>query len=239
MSYNPLDERVRHTVAFVKTCLEEIAKDASRITAMSRKADADMVAWARTSRPLGVRFEMESRGVEDVLLERAPREGEDPRTGKVTAIETAKMPVYDRFKVTRTATLPEAYVVPATERKVIELLLRHSIVVEKLRQDFIADFSKFTVAEVVQARNPFQGHRLVRLEGRFATSGDNVGAGAYIVRTGQPLGMLVFEMLEPESLDGAVAWEYTSSLPAVGSVLPIWKVFDASKAVSEVVTALD
>jgi hypothetical protein len=206
---------------------------------MSRQADADMVAWSRSQRMLGVRFEMDTRGVEDVLLERAPREGEDPRTGKVTAIETARMPIYDRFKVTRTAALPEAYIVPASEKKMIELLLRHGVVVEKLRQDFIGDFSKFTVAEVVQARNAFQGHRLVRLEGRFATEGGNVAAGAYIVRTGQPLGIIVFELLEPESLDGAVAWEAMAALPTVGSVLPIWKVYDTSKAVSEIVTIVD
>jgi hypothetical protein len=149
------------------------------------------------------------------------------------------MPIYDRFKVTRTAALPEAYIVPASEKKMIELLLRHGVVVEKLRQDFIGDFSKFTVAEVVQARNAFQGHRLVRLEGRFATEGGNVAAGAYIVRTGQPLGMIVFELLEPESLDGAVAWEAMAALPTVGSVLPIWKVYDTSKAVSEIVTIVD
>lgn len=237
MSYNPFDERVRHTIAFVRTCLEEIAKDSSKILDMSRQADADMVAWSKASKPLGVRFEMASRGTEDVLLERAPREGEDPRTGKVTAIEAAKMPILDRFKVTRTATMPEAYIVPVSEAKVVELLHRHGIVVEKLRQDFVGEFTRFTVREVVQARNAFQGHRLVRLEGTFATDGGNIAAGAYIVRTGQPLGMLVFEMLEPESLDGATAWEYLSALPVVGNVHPVIKVYDASKAVSEIVGA--
>lgn len=236
MSYNTFEDRVRHTEAFVRTCLEEIAKDAAKILEMNRMADADMVAWGKSAKALGVRFEMESRGIEEVLLEKAPQEGEDPRTGPITAIEKARMPILDRFKVTRTATLPEAYIVPVSEAKVVELLLRHGIIVEKLRQDFVGDFTRFTVREVVQARNAFQGHRLVRLEGTFGTGGGNIAAGAYIVRTGQPLGMLVFEMLEPESLDGATAWEYLAELPVVGGVHPVIKVYDASKAVSEIVT---
>jgi hypothetical protein len=238
MSYNVLSDRVRHTYVFVKTCLEEIAKDAGRVLAMSRAADEAMVEWSRLSPMLGVRFEMAPRGTEDVLLERPPREGEDPRVGPVTEIAKASMAVYDRFKPTRQASFPNAYLVPATETKVVELLLRQGVVVEKLREDLIADVAKFTVAEVVQARQAFQGHRLVRVEGTFKTEGTVVPSGSYLVRTGQPLGVLVFELLEPESLDGAIAWEYLAALPTVGSTLPILKVHDASKAVSEVVTSV-
>ncbi|MEX2242548.1 MAG: M14 family zinc carboxypeptidase [Fimbriimonadaceae bacterium] len=235
MSYNTFEDRVRHTYAFVKTCLEEIAKDSARILEMSRKADADMVAWAAEGKSLGVRFEMASRGSEDVLLERPPSEGEDPRVGPITAIDKARMAVFDRFTPTRTAWVPAAYVVPAGEVKAIELLLRHGVVVEVLREDLIADVAKFTVLEVVQARTAFQGHRLVRLEGSFRTEGANVPSGNYIVRTSQPLGVLVFEMLEPESLDGVAAWEFLSALPTVQSTFPVFKLRDASKAVTEVV----
>ncbi len=238
MSYNPLDERVRHTVVFVRTCLEEIKADAARVLQMSRDADAAMVVAANTGASLGVRFEMASRGKEDVLLERPPREGEDPRVGKVTEIAVANMEVYDRFKVTRTAWMPQAYIVPAGEAKVVELLLRQGVIVERLREDLIVDAAKFTVNEVVQARNAFQGHRLVRLEGNFKTEGVNVPAGSYLVRCGQPLGALIFELLEPESLDGAAAWEFLANLPTVGSVFPMLKVRNASKAVSEVVTGI-
>jgi hypothetical protein len=238
MSYNVLADRVRHTYVFVKTCLEEIAKDAARIQAMTRAADEAMLLWSKGDKRLGVRFEMASRGTEEVLLERLPGEGEDPRVGPVTEVAKANMPVFDRFRVTREAEFPQAYLLPATETKAVELLLRHGIVVERLRDDFIADVSRFNVGEVVQARQAFQGHRLVRIEGSFKTEGVNVPAGSYLVRTGQPLGVLVFELLEPESLDGVVAWEALAALPTVGSVLPIGKVRDASRAVGEVVTTV-
>lgn len=234
MSYNTLDERVRHTYVFVKACLEEIVKDSARIMQMNREADDAMRSLAGTQ--LGVRFEMASRGKEDVLLERPPREGEDPRVGPVTEIAKANMEVFDRFKPTRMATVPQAYVLPASETKAVSLLLLQGIKVEKLRNDLIVDATQFLVGEVQQARTAFQGHRLVRLEGTWKTEGTNVPAGSYLVRTSQPLGVLVFEFLEPESLDGIAAWEYLSALPTVGSVLPIMKLTDASKAVTELMS---
>ena len=236
MSYNPFDERVRHTVAFVKTCLEEIAKDASRILEMSRAADAAMAEWSKGGKQFGVRFEMASRGAEEVLLERPPREGEDPRVGKVTEIARAHMAVFDRFRATRSVPFPNAYAVPASETKAIALLLMQGIVVERLREDFTTQVTRLTVGEVVQEQRAFQGHRLLRVEGTFRTEQGTLPGGSYIVRTGQPLGMLVFELLEPESLDGVAAWEYLATVPTIGTVFPVWKLPDASRAVTEVVT---
>ena len=238
MSYNTFEQRVHDTYKFVMACLEEVAADADRITAMSRQADSDMVAWSKAGRSFGVRFEIVARGTEEVLLEKAPTEGEDARTGPVTQIAKAQMPVFDRFASARTSWLPNAYVVPKSERKVIELLMRHGAVVEVLRQDLQCAATKYQPSEVVQAASAFQGHRLVRLEGNLRTEGTVVPAGDYLVRPSQPLGVLIFELLEPESLDGVVAWGVLNALPTVGTDYPVFKLRDASNAVSEVVTKL-
>ena len=237
MSYSPFQERVQSTYRFVMACLTEIAADADRVVEMSRQADADMVTWARENRSFGVRFDYASRGEEDVLLEKAPSEGEARRTGPVRSVETAKMQIFDRFEATRTAWLPDAYIVPASEQAVVELLLLQGVVVERLREDFVCDATAFNVTEVAdQFGRPFQGHTVRRLEGTFRTSGTNVPKGSFLVRSGQPLGMVIFYLLEPESLDGVAAWEKLSQLPSVSRAYPILKVRDVSRAVSEVIT---
>ena len=124
---------------------------------------------------------------------------------------------------------------PASERAVVELLLLQGAVVERLREDFICDATAFNVAEVGQG-DRVQARRLVRLEGNFRTTGMNVPAGSYLIRSGQPLGMVIFYLLEPESLDGVAAWEKLAAIPVVARPYPILKVRDASRAVSEVVT---
>ncbi len=236
-SYSTFQERVQSTYRFVMACLTEIAADADRVVEMSRQADADMVSWARSNKEFGVRFEFASRGEEDVLLEKAPAEGEARRTGPVRAVERAKMQIFDRFVATRTSWLPDAYIVPASERAVVELLLLHGAVVERLREDFICDATAFRVTEVGQG-NRVGGRRLAKLEGTFRTSGMNVPAGSFLVRSGQPLGMVIFYLLEPESLDGVAAWEKLSQTPVVARAYPILKVRDASRAVGEIVTEI-
>ncbi|MCH7904918.1 MAG: M14 family metallopeptidase [Armatimonadetes bacterium] len=238
MSYAPFEERVESTYKFVMACLEEIAADADRVVAQSRQADADMATWSKQNRSFGVRFEFASRGEEDVLLEKAPTEGEDRRTGKITETETAKMQIFDRFKATRTAPMPAAYIIPPSEKAVLELLLLQGAVVERLSEDWTGDAAGFIITEVDQAERAFQGHRMIRLEGEFQIAEFEFPSGHYMVRTGQPLGMLIFYLLEPESLDGVVAWEVLSQKPLVNSVFPIFKVRDISGVVSEVVTEI-
>jgi dipeptidyl-peptidase-4 len=133
------------------------------------------------------------------------------------------MPVYDRFKVVKSAAFPAAYLIPADDRAVVELLRLHGIVVEQLVERWSGDATQFTIAEPKIASRPFQGHKLIQLDGAFSTISVEVPAGTYLVRTSQPLGILAFHVLEPESLDGAAAWGFLGPDFKAGAVFPIEK----------------
>jgi hypothetical protein len=66
----------------------------------------------------------------------------------------------------------------------------------------------FAITKVNQARNVFQGHRLMNLEGTFRSESINLNPGDYIVPLDQKLGRLVFSLLEPEQEDGVAAWGF-------------------------------
>ena len=67
---------------------------------------------------------------------------------------------------------------------------------------------QFTVDSTVVATQAFEGHRLVRLVGRWESGKPaTLAAGTYVVRVAQPLGVLAMYLLEPESDDGLVAWD--------------------------------
>lgn len=199
----PFNLRVKHTEMFVNSCVVELVRQSKRVIEMCRKADQRVLDMSGKSPDLGIRFEMADRGEESVLMEKASA---SKRTGPITDWEPIKMRVFDRFKPTRTAKFPSAYLIPADATKAIDLLKTHGIKVEKLVEPWRGTVSVFAIAEAVVSRNAFQGHRMVRLEGKYVDRPLIAAKGSYIVRTAQPLGILAFDLLEAESLDGVGAW---------------------------------
>jgi len=226
-TFIPFKDRVVGTDRFVNSILEYVAAHARQVIELTRKADARVVAWGlepAKAPELGVRFDFASRGEETVLLEHPLPKGSPAPFGRPKQLDKVKMPIFDRFKVTRTARFPAAYIIPADATDAIALLNRHGIVVEKLLEPWHGDAESFSIEKLTAAR-AFQGHRMVGLEGKFAKLTTSAEPAAYLVRTAQPLGILVFHLLEPESLDGVAAWGFLGSSLTEGKAFPILKIF--------------
>ena len=227
-TFIPFKDRVVGTDRFVTAILEYVAGHAKQVIELTRKADAKVVAWGldpSKAPELGVRFDFALRGEETVLLEHPLPAGSPVPFGRPKQLDKVKMPIYDRFKVTRTARFPAAYILPADATEAVALLTRHGLVVEKLLEPWHGKADVFAVDKLTAAR-PFQGHRIIDLEGKFLPQASSVDAGAYVVRTAQPLGILAFHLLEPESLDGLAAWGFLGTGLAVNKPYPIQKTFD-------------
>ena len=68
-----------------------------------------------------------------------------------------------------------------------------------------------------------------KVTGKYATEKVKFPAGTIVVRTAQPLGHLVFYLLEPESEDGLVTWNFFDSSLKVGEKFPVQKVMTDAK----------
>jgi hypothetical protein len=238
--YLPFRERVAATYHFVSTVLEEIGRQRQRVLSLTRQADARVIGWGlqpETAPALTVRYRIMSRGAEEVLLEKSASAGSSSKKPKrITPpkdLIPARMPVYDRFEATRTARFPAAYLIPATLRETVELLRCHGIVVEKLRADWKGRTEVFVVDEIVSADRSFQGHVLKELKGRFESAQTEIPTGGYLVRTAQPLGILIFHLLEPESIDGVAAWGFLDGALRAKARYPIRKCFDQVRVATE------
>jgi hypothetical protein len=237
-TFIPFHDRVVGTDRFVTAILNYTADHAKAMLAMERAADTEVVSWGKDpskAPPLGVRFDFASRGSEDVLIEHPQPAGETPNTGRPKSVDKIHMPVFDRFKATKTASFPAAYIIAPGEKDTIALLRRHGIVVEKLAAPWQGPIDRFTVSARRVANNPFQGHRLIQLDGSYARSLGNVDPGYYVVHTAQPLGILAFHILEPESDDGAIAWGFLGMTPGALGQFPIAKSFAPGKMSTELV----
>lgn len=225
MVYETFENRIKDTEHFVDECLNKLISDSSRIKLMRKKADADVVRWGNNpsiAPPMATRFKMKSRGVEGVLLEKNLTAG-GRRSGPVRDLESIQMPVLDRFEGERFDKLPYGYIIPKSATKAIELLKLHGIQISEIDGNVTGVASEaMVISKFDQARGAFQGHKLITLEGKWKPSTDPISG--YFVRTGQPLGLLVFDLIQPDSVDGLTAWgAFGESFP-IDSVHPVLRV---------------
>lgn len=234
MSHISFEDRVKATYRFVQLILERIAADAERVIELTHQADLQVKAWGAdaataTAPELGVRFEFASRGREKVLLDRIETpelrdtKPADRPPGPPEDVIEYEMEIYDRFQATRTRRLPTAYFFTEDLPEVVKLLTMHGITVERLRSDWSGSVETFQIETVRRADRPYQGHRLMSLEGTFVSQEIIIPAGRCFVRTAQPLGLLIFQLLEPESLDGVAAWNLLDKRCRAKSSFPLVK----------------
>ncbi len=128
------------------------------------------------------------------------------RTGR---FRSAPMKIFDRFAPTLTRPAPWGYAIAATDTTAISLARLHGLEMSVLDGEWRGDAGpQFVTDSTILAPQPFEGHRIVRLAGRWDGSGQAaLPAGTVIVRVAQPLGVLAMYLLEPESDDGLVAWD--------------------------------
>jgi dipeptidyl-peptidase-4 len=115
---------------------------------------------------------------------------------------------------------PWAYLVPKGLSNVVELMQRHGIAVEELREDIDLDVETYRV-DKINRRAAFQKHQMVTVEATPRKESRRVEAGTLLVRTAQPLGSLAAELLEAQTEDGLVTWNFLDPVLAEGKDFPI------------------
>jgi dipeptidyl-peptidase-4 len=138
------------------------------------------------------------------------------------------MPVFDRFVAGRKEAMPEAYLIPERLGRVVDVLRRHGVMVDR-RPGHNARLERFVV-DSVRREELFEGHRPSVVEGRWAPYEGEVGSGWYRVRTAQPLGVLAAYLLEPASEDGLVTWSLLDTELVPGRTYPILRSRTAAAA---------
>lgn len=244
-SHDPFERRVKSTEAFIRELLSRTAEKARSVLAITRGADAALMAGTVKSVP--IRAQMTKNGVMLPVIEE-PLDTIPEAKGQIAAgrggrggggrgaqpcawpisepgvrcgfkrsgrFITKQMPVKVTFDATLSVAVPVAYVFPKTVLmdSVIHRLRLHGVVVEQAKGQSFGGTQRFMIDSVVKRGTPFQGHAEVRLEGKWVDEGRNTyidgeGQMVYVIRTAQPLGVLAMELLEPQSDDGLVTWNF-------------------------------
>ncbi len=219
---------MRETLAYV-------AEHASDVVDSSRKADAELARWSREGSPdIGIRGRIVSDPREEEVLVETVVPGDAGtraeaglpkglwRTGVVRPV---RMPVLDRFEPALTRKVPLGYVLREDAAAALApLLALHGIEIERLA-DTAATVVQPFVVQGWDSGPRFQNHLETTLRGRYeAEKSRQLPAGTAVVWTSQPRGLLAVYLLEPESDDGAVTWNFVDRLLLRDSEFPIVRI---------------
>lgn len=241
-SYLPFKRRIEVTERFVEEIFKFFAVNGTQIMQLTKSADDETVRKfsGNDAVDFGVAFKMVALPKPVEILVGAVEKVKNPRNGKdMTAmiedkITPIKMEDFGNFAATRSVKAPRAYLFKS-DSKIVDKLLQHGITVEELTAELNVEVDSFTIQGVEKSRRAFQGHNEAKITGVFKQEKINFPVGTILVRTAQPLGRLVFYLLEPESDDGLVNWNYFDSYLEAGKTFPVYKLMKQENIASRVI----
>jgi hypothetical protein len=122
------------------------------------------------------------------------------------------VPVWLKYDVKRTVPRPRGYILPASIAKVVPLLMEHGIRVHRFTDSTTLELELYDATGVVR-NEYFQGHYLQSVAGvEKKVEQVKVPAGWYFVSMAQSKGNLIAYLLEPETNDNLITWNYTDNV---------------------------
>jgi hypothetical protein len=214
-AYADYKTRVMGCYYFLLSILEYCSDNRDGIVQLVRSADRKTIQ--RGIRPseddiFAVEYDLKSlkekvsiRGWE---MEVIPRDSGWPRVKKKDKKKTYSVPYFSDYVPKRSVPFPYAYFIPAANPEITEKLLQHGLSVEKLREPVTLEVESFRIKEIKGASRLYQGHYLNSVKGEYFMERKEFPAGTLFVATAQPLANVAAYLLEPESDDGLLVWNF-------------------------------
>jgi dipeptidyl-peptidase 4 len=242
-SYASYKKRVEAQVAMMRAAFDFVATNHAEIKKLIKEVDADTIKAGKLSSD-----DLGPEALKSIALtaKAAPwpdkvkalgfdESARDAKTGKFPTGDGQpdqpkdfEVELWTKWEAGKTTTRPYAYLLPPGARKAVELLQRHGVKVEELREERQADLEVLTVGGLSRSR-PFQNHELVTVGSAEPTIETRMLApGELIVRTSQKLGSLAAFLLEPQADDGFTAWNVFDEALNASSEFPVRRLVSAT-----------
>jgi hypothetical protein len=216
-SHDSFEKRVLSNYLFLVSVLEYTNSHSKEMMKVVRDADSEtikMISEQGGKLKKGVAYSIAPAEKPINLLTRETESYDDENgrirqrpTGRLFWIENVKH--FDHFEPTVLATVPFGYVFPSDLKNVAEKLIDHGIRISTLPRRTRFEAEQFTITKFTRAqRTSFGDHNTVTVEGKFTNKSFSAEAGSYFVDMRQPLAWLIFYMLEPQSDDSLLFWNY-------------------------------
>ena len=233
-------QRINSTYHFVYEILNHCNNHASEILKINKEAELAAIEKVRNQAAMlkkGVRFKMVPTDKPLNHFRTYDYEKYLKEDGSISWLKSGKITYYDNityyaaFQDTVNATLPRGYVIPAMMDTIVQLLQQHGVNVIKLEKKTRFSGESFFIEKWNKSPRKFEGHNMVSVEGKFNAKEMIAQKGDYMVDLAQPLANLIFYMLEPQSDDGLLTWNFfdqvlkSSNVPFSPVEYPVFKYF--------------
>jgi hypothetical protein len=215
-AHKPFKQRIFSTNAFVTEILQYAADHAAEIKSINRQAEEKTKqTYVNDVGKIkkGVRYRM----VPSEILRDMPSyayELEMGVDGKVSYkparwTTTLDSVIYHAgFQAQVKSTVPGGYIIPRNFPEIADNLRKHGIIVQELSRTRSYSGEEFVLNKYEKSQRKFEGHTMAQATGNFAATKKRARKGDFEVSLSQSLGNLAFYLLEPESDDGLVNWNF-------------------------------
>ncbi len=214
-SHADFKTRVLGCYNLLRSILEYCTANKDEITHLIIQADKNTVIRGMnpsSDATFGTSFEAKTlekpvtiRGWE---MEVIPREGGRPSVKRTDKKKTYTVPYFADFVPTKSIQLPSAYLIPLHDPVIEEKLLLHGITVERLLEPRVLEVETFQIKEIKASTRLYQGHYLNAVTGEYVVEEKEFPAGTLFVGMAQPLANVAAYLLEAESDDGLLVWNF-------------------------------
>ncbi len=223
-SYASFEERVLATLYFVEEILDYVHEHADEVRRIVAATDAAPVVGDS----LALRAAPERSDAPVEILMGATIEETHPLTGRPLLLRADTQYVetmyeYGTFAPTLRERAPQSYLIPAGLQEVLTRLAAHGIALDPADATPV-DVEAFRIDSVRTSERPFQGHNEQTLFGRYEPTRVTPAPGDMWARADQPLGRLLFSLVEPQSDDGFANWGFLADQLRAGEPYPIVRV---------------
>ncbi|MFQ6070104.1 MAG: M14 family metallopeptidase [Candidatus Aminicenantales bacterium] len=214
-AYADYRTRVYACYHFLLSILEYCYQHHAELIELTREADRKIIESGylpSEEETFGLEFERKALKqpvkIRSWEMKVTPRDRGWPRVEKTDVKKTYLAPYYADFMPKRSVRFPSAYLVSASIPEVKEKLLQHGITVEELTEAVSLEVESFRLTDIKSSERIYQGHRLNSIKGEYFLEKREFPRGTLFISTSQPLGKLAAYLLEPESDDGLLVWNF-------------------------------
>ncbi|MDQ7816618.1 MAG: M14 family metallopeptidase [Melioribacteraceae bacterium] len=243
--YSEYKDRVIGTYNFLWSVIENAISNKNEIKKVIQEADDKTVA--RGNNPsLKDSLAIESKVVPTkvpITVNTYELETRKDANGRERLLPTdvkkvVTVPYLVDYLPTKQVKLPYAYLLKVKDPKVVNLLKTHGIKIEKLSSDPELEVQSFKIKELKPEQRLNQGHYNNIVKGEFAVEKKKFDKGTILVRMAQPLANVAAYLLEPETDDGLLHWNFFDNylVPQWGGGFlpyPVYKVMEKIEINSE------
>lgn len=208
----PYDKRVDATYKYMLVNLQNLDKEYKKI----KELRLGNLKQYQAGKQYGIRWKIDS--TQFTTMDFKGYEGKykpSEISGKPRLYYDRSKPFTKTIKLFTTAvptgyiTIPQYYVIPQSQYRIIEEFKRNKIQMKPLQKDSAILVESYKINDFKTVKNPYEGHYL-----HYETTVDKTNkkvifsAGDYVISTQQEGVKYILETLEPEALDSFFNWNF-------------------------------